>query len=64
MCFKLFSIIFKECFLSGLDQETAIGELVSCVFSETRSKKETGYTCEDARRAQITVKLNGYRRII
>ena len=31
--------IFKEWFVSGLDQETVIGELVSCVLPETRGIK-------------------------
>ena len=30
---------FKGCFLSGLDQETVVSEIVSCVISEAKSIK-------------------------
>ena len=60
MVFKLFSLIFKQWFLNGLAQDTVIGELVSCVISETRSIKRE-YMCDASRRAQITVKLSGHR---
>ena len=54
---RVFTIICK-CFPSGLDQETVIGELVSCVISETRSIKETEYTCEVSRRSRSGVKVD------
>ena len=55
---RVFTIIFKKCFPSGLDQETVISELVSCVISETRSIKKTEYTCEVSRRSRSWVKVD------
>ena len=39
----VFTLIFKKWFLSGLDQETVIGQQLSCVISETNSIKRDAH---------------------
>ena len=53
----MFTLIFREWFIGGLDQETVIGEQGSCFTSETRIIKE---------RLDVTdlrVKVDGHRRV-